>query len=390
MSAVKRLLGTFGNFPILGPQATQWALRRKFGPRAVTPTKARNFVQYVRDTGRRAIEVDSLPYMLNLDTSNRCNLSCPFCPTGTGQLDQKNAHLSLAAAKKAIDAVKDHALAVRLHNWGEPFLNPAIFEIIRYASTAGLFTIASTNFSLKRKDLATGIASSGLDLLLVSLDGLEQETFQAYRRDGDLRLVLENISQVLKARTCSGRTQPEVRLLFHVFRHNEHELPKLEPFRRRIGADSVEIGRSFVHHRSFIPRDPRYAPQQELFSGTCDFLYSELTVEADGSVSPCCTNTSRRWNIGTVDDLADLKRFWNSPVFQTMRAFVRNPRRARVAGELDTLCRYCRLVGPVPAEPNGLSPLPPSFVALGITYNHGLDIPAETTKAGTSKTVAGG
>ena len=117
------------------------------------------------------------------------------------------------------------------------------------------------------------------------------------------------------------RTTPSVELKFLVFRHNEHEIAQLEAKGRELGANSFTPRRAFIFHESFIPTHPDYQPIRQIFHGTCDFLYSELTVEATGAVSPCCTNTSEQWDVGTIEGLDDMRRFWNAPVYRAMRAF---------------------------------------------------------------------
>ena len=358
----------------VGTKVVEYLLRRKYGPRVVTPFKARNFLQVKQDIMDRAIEVKSLPLVLTLDTLSGCNLTCPFCATGAGRLDRGKKRLSLERAKTVIDAVKSHALEIRLFNWGEPFLNPDIFEIVRYASDAGLYTVISSNFSVKIKDLAEKIVESGLDVLSISMDGLEQKTLEKYRRGVDRELILDNVRKLVAARRNSGRERPRIDMAFLVFRHNEHELPLLRKMRREWAVDVFYPRRAFIYDESFIPRHHDFQPLQEMFAGTCLFLYSELTVEADGAVSPCCTNMSRKWDVGTVDDLLDVTRFWNNPYYQGMRAYCAGLglKRAReTGGGRELLCQYCGFVGRGAPRPTGLSPLPASLVAEGETRSFG-------------------
>lgn len=360
--------------PWLGVHAIATGMRRKINPRAVTTAKVKNFMLAQRESVARAVRVRSLPYMINIDTMNGCNLACPFCPTGTRQLSRKRGRLSLDQVRKVIDACKDHALAVRFYNWGEPFLNPDIFDMIRYASEAGIHTTVSSNMSIRVDNLAEKILDSGLDNIHVSIDGLEQETLERYRRKADIDLVFENIRRLVALKKERGSRRPNLELVFLVFRHNEHELPRLQQVRKELGADSFEPSQAFIYHESFVPRDPRYQPAQKIFAHSCHYLYSELTVEADGHVSPCCTNSDERWDVGTIEDLADLRRFWNGPRFLAMRArnAGREPEEYGV-GHLETLCDHCDFIGEAGCEAGKLSPLPPAFVAKGATFEHGLD-----------------
>jgi len=370
----KQVALRFAEVPLLGPKSIELYLRRKYCDRVVTPAKVQNFIQAQQDKFNRAVEVKSLPWILNLDTFSGCNLKCPFCPTGTDQLERKRAHMPKERAMAMIDRVKDHALEIRLYNWGEPFLNPDIYEIIRYARDAGLFTVISSNLSVKVKDLARNVVDSGLDRLTGSIDGLAQKSLETYRRKADAALCFANIKAIADEKARQGVSHPSIDLRFLVFRHNEHELGQLEAKRREIGADSFTPRAAFIFHDSFVPKHPDYQPIRQIFDGTCDFLYSELTVEANGAISPCCTNTSEKWDVGNLDTLGDLREFWNAPIYRAMRAFNAGVKDAEsLAPGREILCKTCDMVSHPNCGKGPLSPLPPSFQAAGVTYAHGLD-----------------
>jgi radical SAM protein with 4Fe4S-binding SPASM domain len=370
MSIPRKLAFALGAVPGVGPVAFEWALRRKLNPNAVTPAKVRNFLLAHRESQAKAVEVESLPYLLNLDVTNACNLACPFCPTGTKQLKRRKAVMDFNSARRIIDKVKSHTLAIRLYNWGEPFLNKDIFRIIRYAADEGLHTMVSSNLSVKIENLAEKVVESGLDNLRVSIDGITQQSLEQYRRKANCELVFENIRRIVEARRRKGSRRPNLELVFLVFRHNEAEIPRLPALKEELGVDSFTPTPAFVYHESFVPRHPDYQPVQTIFTDTCHYLYSELMVEADGHISPCCTNMNERFDVGTVDDLDDLPAFWNNPVYQAMRAF--NAGKPYDA-PAETLCTHCSFIGCRKPEPGKLSPLPPSLVADGEQYDHGLD-----------------
>jgi MoaA/NifB/PqqE/SkfB family radical SAM enzyme len=362
---------------MLGPKVIELYLRRKYCDRVVTAAKTRNFILAQREKFARAVEVKSLPWILNLDTFSGCNLKCPFCPTGTGQVERAKAHMPVERAKRLIDLVKDHALEIRLYNWGEPFLNPDIFQIIRYAHDAGLFTVISSNLSVKVEDLDKKVVDSGLDRLTASIDGIAQKSLETYRRKADAGLCFANIKSITAEKARRGVDHPSVELKFLVFRHNEHELEQLQAKRREIGADEFQPRRAFVYHDSFVPQHPDFQPLQGIFQGTCDFLYSELTIEANGAISPCCTNTSEKWDVGDsgdLDSVEHLRELWNRPVYRAMRAFAGGKESAEShAPGQEILCQTCDLVAHPNRVSRRLSPLPPAFQAAGITYSHDLD-----------------
>ncbi|MBK8959374.1 MAG: SPASM domain-containing protein [Proteobacteria bacterium] len=222
--------------------------------------------------------------------------------------------------------------------------------------------------------LADKIVDSGLDKLHVSIDGLEQATLERYRRNARIELLLKNIADIVAARRRRGVRTPRLDLVMLVFSHNEHEVPRLEQAARDLGVDSFTAARAFIYDESFVPKAARFRPAQAIWQGTCGYLYSELMVEADGGVSPCCTNTSARFDVGHVADMGEVGEFWNRPVFQAMRA--RSGGRAQdaaVADAVASLCDHCHFVGPDdhPHDAPRLSPLPPALAAAGETFHDG-------------------
>jgi len=356
--------------PVIGIPMIAYHLRKKYGSRVVTSAKVRNYAQAIRDYETKAVKTKSLPTILNLDTYNICNLTCPFCPTGTRQMERKPCRMLLEKARNVIDSVSPHVLEARLFNWGEPFLNPDIFKIIKYAAGAGLFTVINSNLSLKVDGLAEKVVSSGLDYLAVSMDGITQESLAKYRRKAQSALVKENIRKIIKERNRRGLSHPKVEIAFCVFRHNEHELDRLQEFGRELGVDSVLPRRAFIYLPSFVPVNPEFQPLQGLGGSTCRFLYHELTVEADGHISPCCTSISDQWDVGTVSDLKHLDSLWNSEKFLQMRRSFGAC--ATAANKEETLCSYCRIVHSPDGQPGTLSPLPPQMVYLKDTFHHGM------------------
>jgi organic radical activating enzyme len=357
--------------PAVGALAVYLAMHAKLPARVVTLAKARNFLLAHAESKARAVTVRSLPYVLNLDTLNVCNLACPFCATGTGQLARKPSRFPLDEARALVDKVREHVLVARFHNWGEPFLNRDIFELIAHAHGAGLYTTVSSNLSVEVAGLAEKIVDSGLDKLHVSIDGLEQSTLERYRRNASMELVLKNIAQIVAVKRQRGVRTPRLDLVMLVFSHNEHEVPRLQHMAKELGVDSFTASRAFIYDQSFVPSDPQYRPAQAIWQGTCGYLYSELMVEADGGVSPCCTNTAARFDVGHVTDIGDVGEFWNRPVFQAMRA--RSGGRAAdaaVADAVPSLCDHCHFVGADNAPRDGapLSPLPPALAAAGETF----------------------
>ena len=145
------------------------------------------------------------PFEWEIDTTNICQLKCPLCHTGLGTVDRPKGIMHFDLYKKTIDEIKDYCIWLSLYSWGEPFLNNKIDEYIAYANKANIATIISSNLNKPlTHDMAERLVLSGLDTLIISLDGTTQEVYEVYRLGGHLHRVLDHIKLSVQARTDMG------------------------------------------------------------------------------------------------------------------------------------------------------------------------------------------
>jgi len=84
------------------------------------------------------------PTNLQIEPSTKCNLRCAICPLTEG-MGRSTGYMDFALFKKIIDEIGDYVFLILLWDWGEPFLNPSIYEMISYARQKGIRTVSSTN-----------------------------------------------------------------------------------------------------------------------------------------------------------------------------------------------------------------------------------------------------
>lgn len=309
-----------------------------------TPRKFINIARAEMDRIRGREVVSGRPYMLIIDPLNVCNLKCPLCPTGKGELPLKNGRMRREQFETLIDELAPHAVKVMLYNWGEPFLHPDIIPMIRHAHRRRIATALSTNLNLLPAEGAEAVVRSGLDEMIVSCDGLTQETYEKYRVRGNLERVFANLRAITDARRQLGRRHPRIEFQFLVFAHNEHEVPRVEEVARGLGADEVRIMAPYGDdsHPDIKPaRDPRYRragasdTSPDVFSPDADldaiarlhppplrcfWPWRCLVVNWNGQVDPCCFKNYHA-GFGNVfeTNFADL---WNGHIYRQSRRWI--------------------------------------------------------------------
>lgn len=262
-----------------------------------------------------------------------CNLRCPFCATGRGELDLDRGLLTPDLARHVLDALGQGLSRVVFYNWGEPLLNPELPELVAEAARRGAATSISTNLSVPSFDraFAERLVLSGLTTLFVSCDGATQAAYARYRVGGSLALVLGNLRLLLAIRDGLRRAQPRIVWRYLVHRGNEADVPKARRLAARFGVpiEFQELWTPESERGRWAPtragvRSAAASPAR--MSRLCLQAWDEPVVHADGSVFPCCLVGARRWSLGNLRE-EPFEALWNKPLAVAMRRYLRTGER---------------------------------------------------------------
>ena len=282
--------------------------------------------------GRRKVWGSAFEW--TIDTTNICQLKCPLCHTGLGTIDRDKGIMHFETYTKTIDQIKDYCVWLSVYSWGEPFLNRRIHEFVSYAHQNRIATIMSTNLVKPLSpEMAENIIKSGLDVLIVSLDGVTQEVYEKYRVGGRLDRVLDNLRLLVQKKRELGYTTPHVEWQFIVMRQNEHQMEEARQLATEIGVNSVIFKNvDFPHgmddakeaqrwlpreHPDYLRDDPFVKPYQE-DGRRCWRLWRSAVVNWDGGLAPCCYLTDKSEDFGEVTK-SSIKDIWNNENYTTAR-----------------------------------------------------------------------
>jgi MoaA/NifB/PqqE/SkfB family radical SAM enzyme len=150
------------------------------------------------------------PFAIGFEPTTHCNLRCPECPSGLRSFSRPTGFADVSLFTKTLDETKRHAFYLTLYFQGEPFLHPEIIPMIQKAKKRGFFVATSSNAHFFTPQVAEETVASGLDKLIISFDGLTQETYQKYRIGGDLEKVRSGVSNLIQAKKKQGKKNPIV------------------------------------------------------------------------------------------------------------------------------------------------------------------------------------
>jgi len=329
------------------------ALRRRFRSiyaehRHVTLRRLLNFllVHLEMRVGRTTLL--SRPYELCIDVSNKCNLTCPYCPTGRRENGRDKGNVTYETFAAILDELAPSALALELFNWGEAFFNPELPRLIDYATKKRLVTLISSNlsFALKEDDVRA-IIRAGLTYLTASVDGADQRSYEIYRRGGKFDLVMENLRTFVRLKREMNSKFPVLCWQYLIFAHNEGRVEEARRLAAEIGVDSFVASGGLYDDPSWAPKGDYRTDYLAVEANRCAWLWKKAVFHWDGGMASCCMGFYKH------DDFAEWKpgafgRMWNNEKFIAARRIWTEPTSPLPQGHFCTDCDKVRLYRGLP------------------------------------------
>lgn len=246
-----------------------------------------------------------MPKVFSIETVLGCNLSCLECAIGAGLINRKYGYMSLEKYEVIHQKIKDHAEYIYLHLWGEPLLNKDILPIISMASKTARVNI-STNANMITEEYAEKIIASGVQDIIVSIDGVTQRTYGLYRRKGDVNKAMQGLLYLLLQREKQHKNV-KITPQFIVFDHNKHEMELFENFCADIGTYPT-FKAPYIRNGSYLkgsgikkytrPKAASVQNRKEIMR-KCS-IENEMTILLDGTVVPCCYDHDASTSLGNI------------------------------------------------------------------------------------------
>ncbi len=289
-----------------------------------------------------------LPISISFEPTTSCNLRCPECPSGLRSFTRPTGMLQEEVFKKTIDELYKTLWYLVFYFQGEPFLHPAFLELVKYASSKNIYTATSTNAHYLNDEMARKTVESGLDRLIISIDGTTQETYEQYRVGGQLTKVIEGTKNIIKWKRALNSKTPHVIFQFLVVKPNQHQIQEVKKLAAELGVDEVGLKTAQIYEyqngSSLIPDLDEYSRYQKNSDGTysiknelhdnCWKMWHSCVITWDGMVVPCCFDKDAHHRLGDVK-LESFKALWQGEKYKAFRASLMKSR-----NEIE-MCKNC-------------------------------------------------
>lgn len=292
------------------------------------------------------------PTLIQLEPISTCNLRCPICPIGSGVMDRNATLFPLPKFKTFIDGIEAYKDSTKLFltGYGEPLLHPEIGKIAGYATLKGFSVFIETNGT---KDRAEDLIENQVSNVWYAVDGLDQKTYETYRRGGKYMQVIENLEKICSLKRNLKSELPIIRLQFIVMKHNEHQIPEVLKLGQKIGVDEISLKHVQIgdYHnvskaeleKNFLPHESKYVLAKCGNNSGQPFVCPQgfaTTILANGDIVMCCIDYNGNVVVGNIFSSKSFIELWNSKRGQQIREIALSRKHK--------LCQQCDLTNVEP------------------------------------------
>lgn len=295
-----------------------------------------------------APQIKGLPISIAFEPTTSCNLRCPECPSGLRSFTRPTGMLEKNTYLQWLNELQQSVCYITFYFQGEPFLNKSLPDMISEAHRRNIYTATSTNAHYLTPEMCKKIVESGLDKLIISIDGTTQEVYESYRIGGKLSKVLDGTKNMVAAKKQLRSRTPHLVFQFLVVRPNEHQIDEVKQLAKTLGVDEVTFKTAQVydyeHGNDLIPLQSKYSRYKRLANGMyqiknkllnhCWKMWHSCVITWDGKVVPCCFDKDAKYQLGDLNK-ESFKSIWHSAPYKQFRQSLLRSRK-----EID-ICTNC-------------------------------------------------
>lgn len=280
-----------------------------------------------------------MPMHVSIEPTTACNLACPECPSGLKKFTRPTGKLDLAMHRQWLEQIRGTVNYATYYFQGEPFLHPQFLALIRLAHSFRMYTATSTNAHFIDASKALEIVESGLDQLIISVDGVTQEVYQQYRIQGSLEKVWQATEHLVEAKKIRNRQTPHLIFQCLAVKPNEHEIPLIFEKAKALGVNEVRIKSAqlydFKKGHPLMPENEAYSRYVRNRAGEfvlknsggnhCWRMWSGCVITWDGQVVPCCFDKDASHALGSLS-VQSFQSLWKSKAYGEFRQAILSAR----------------------------------------------------------------
>jgi len=141
------------------------------------------------------------PRIYQLETTNKCNLQCVFCPRS--KMTRPIMDMDDKLFKTIVDRDMQWTKSIELFGFGEPFCDRKYANRVRYLIHKGIYVVVATN-GLLAQTMPDELFEH-IDYMVLDVDAVDKEHYENVRRGGIYERMQENIGRILQIRRTAKK-----------------------------------------------------------------------------------------------------------------------------------------------------------------------------------------
>jgi len=268
-------------------------------------------------------------------------------------LSRDKGIMDIQLYQNLVDQIAPTLYYLNLCFQGEPYLHPQFMEMVSYAKSKKIYVSTSTNGHFLTPENARATLESGLDKLIISLDGTDAGSYDQYRTGGNFNTVITGIKEIVRQKKEAGSKKPRVILQFLLLKSNQHQVKDIRQFGKEMGVDMVGLKTAqfyeFEEGNPLMPDDLQFSRYKKSktdpeghtlyeirnrLPNHCFRMWSSCVVTWDGFVVPCCFDKDAAYRMGNLNENS-FSEIWKN---ETSREFRKKILSSRKSIDICTNC----------------------------------------------------
>ena len=264
------------------------------------------------------------PYIVYFEPTQFCNLRCYFCSNKEIAMDLKTSMLNNIFVKFISDLsdFEDNIRVLSINGNGEPMAHNLLPHFISMAKKSNKIDKIRliTNGTLLTSELNSELISAGTDMIWISVEAMSSEKYkQIADVEIDFKKFVDNIRDLYEKRdrckiyikivNVGLENELDRALFFHTF-ENICDNIMVENITNIYG------GFKSISDKTKILN--RFSNQEVEYFDLCDYLFKGISLNADGTCSPCPVDWKHDLVLGDITKNS-LFEIWNSEHLKQLR-----------------------------------------------------------------------
>jgi molybdenum cofactor biosynthesis enzyme MoaA len=276
----------------------------------------------------------TLPPVLVLEPTNRCNMVCDMCPQS---LQDVVGDMDVALASRIVREVGSSCKYIQCYLLGEPTVRRDICEFVKAIRplTQAVIEISTNVIRFSDAQFADSFLRSGVDRLLCCVEGMSSESHRKLRKSGNFDKTVEAIKYLgRRSLQCERPVQIVAKCILN--KNNQHESEMFMEFWSAQPGITPAItwlntwAGSLVHVRQYAVD---LCPNAERERQACSELWNKIVVRWNGKVVACCHDWANSIELGDAT-LSSLNDIWTGTALKKLRA-------EHLMGNFAGICSSC-------------------------------------------------